>query len=141
MLRVRLSFLALYLFFSHEKIICATEGEKIFSLKIKPLFESKCFACHSQKEGKVKGDLDLTSLENILIGGETSDRILIPGDPSGSLLLSAVKWLDPDYEMPPKENDRLSNKQVKWVHQWIALGAPWPDLRIQKNIWMKKERK
>ena len=141
MFGVRLGLLVLFLFFLHEKIVCATEGDKIFSLKIKPLLESKCFACHSQKEGKVKGDLDLTSLENILIGGETSDRVLIPGDPGGSLLLSAVKWLDPDYEMPPKENDRLSNKQVNWVQQWIALGAPWPDLAIQKKYWAEERAK
>ena len=141
MFGVRLSLLVLFLFFLHEKMVCATEGDKIFSLKIKPLLESKCFACHSQKEGKVKGDLDLTSLENILIGGETSDRVLIPGDPSGSLLLSAVKWLDPDYEMPPKENDRLSNRQVNWVQQWIALGAPWPDLAIQKKYWDEERAK
>ena len=141
MFGVRLGLLILFLFFLHEKIVCATEGDKIFSLKIKPLLESKCFACHSQKEGKVKGDLDLTSLENILIGGETSDRVLIPGDPGESLLLSAVKWLDPDYEMPPKENDRLSNKQVNWVQQWIALGAPWPDLAIQKKYWAEERAK
>ena len=141
MFGVRLGLLVLFLFFLHEKIVCATEGDKIFSLKIKPLLESKCFACHSQKEGKIKGDLDLTSLENILIGGETSDRVLIPGDPGGSLLLSAVKWLDPDYEMPPKENDRLSNKQVNWVQQWIALGAPWPDLAIQKKYWAEERAK
>ena len=141
MFGVRLGLLVLFLFFLHKKIVCATEGDKIFSLKIKPLLESKCFACHSQKEGKVKGDLDLTSLENILIGGETSDRVLIPGDPGGSLLLSAVKWLDPDYEMPPKENDRLSNEQVNWVQQWIALGAPWPDLAIQKKYWAEERAK
>ena len=113
--------------------IYANIGEKIFSLKIKPLLESKCFACHSEKEGKVKGDLDLTSLENILIGGETSDQVLVPGKPEKSLLLTAVKWLNSEYEMPPKENDRLSPKQVEWVNQWIKLGAPWPKSSIQKK--------
>ena len=97
--------------------IYANKGEKLFSLKIKPLLESKCFACHSEKEGKIKGDLDLTSLGNILIGGETSDQVLVPGKPEKSLILTAVKWLDPDYEMPQNENDRLSPHRVEWERQ------------------------
>ena len=36
------------------------EGERLFSLKINALLESKCLACHSAKEGKTKGDLDLS---------------------------------------------------------------------------------
>jgi hypothetical protein len=114
-------------------VIFANKGEKLFSLKIKPLLESKCFACHSEKEGKIKGNLDLTSLKNILIGGETSDQVLVPGKSGKSLLLTAVKWLDPEYEMPPKDNDRLSPQQVEWVRQWIELGAPWPHSSIQKK--------
>ena len=34
MFGVRLGLLVLFLFFLHEKIVCATEGDKIFSLKI-----------------------------------------------------------------------------------------------------------
>ena len=135
---VRLGLLALFLF-SHEKTIWATKGDEIFSLKILPLLESKCFACHSQNEGKVKGDLDLTSLKNILIGGETSDRILVPGQPHKSLLMTAIEWKDEDYEMPPKENDRLTDKQIQWVRKWIELGAPWPEKSIRER-YLKGER-
>ncbi len=136
---IRLSFLVLFAFFLFIEKLSANEGERIFSVRVKPLLESKCFACHSEKEGKVKGDLDLTSLENILTGGETSEQIIIPGNPNQSLLLNAVKWLDPDYEMPPKENDRLTNQQVMWVHRWIELGAPWPEPAIQKK-YLETER-
>jgi hypothetical protein len=118
--------------------IGANEGEKIFSLKIKPLLESKCFACHSQREAKIKGGLDLTSLKSILIGGETSDQILVPGNPQKSLLFTAIQWADPDYEMPPKENDRLSPKQIEWFSQWIKLGAPWPNSEIQKKYLIEE---
>ena len=62
-----------------------------------------CFACHSESKGKIKGDLDLTSRELMLLGGETSDRVLIPGDSKGSLLVQAIEWKDPEYEMPPKK--------------------------------------
>ena len=76
-------------------------GERIFSLKVKPILESKCLACHSEKDGKIKGDLDLSSLDKILLGGETSEKVLVPGKPEKSLLLKAIQWNDPNYEMPP----------------------------------------
>lgn len=117
----------------------ANVGERIFSLKVKPILESKCLACHSEKEGKVKGDLDLSSLDKIILGGETSNQILVPGKPEKSLLLKAIQWKDPEYEMPPKENDRLSPEQIEWVKQWINLGAPWPSLKIQTK-YLNEER-
>ena len=115
------------------------EGERLFSLKIRSLLEAKCFACHSQKAGKTKGDLDLSSLENILFGGETSDRILVPGQPHKSLLMTAIEWKDEDYEMPPKENDRLTDEQIRWVRKWIELGAPWPEKSVRER-YLKEER-
>ncbi|MEK9773412.1 MAG: PSD1 and planctomycete cytochrome C domain-containing protein, partial [Opitutae bacterium] len=108
--------------------------EKLFALKIGPILQEKCLACHSEKEGKLKGDLDLSSREAMLFGGETSEHVLVPGNPSKSLMLTAIEWKDPDYEMPPKENDRLSVEQIEYVRKWIKLGAPWPDEGTQKRI-------
>lgn len=67
----------------------------------------------------------------MLFGGETSDRVLVPYHSEKSLLITAMQWSDPEYEMPPKENDRLSQEQIKWVRKWIELGAPWPDEKTQ----------
>ena len=117
-----------------------TLGEKLFSLKVHNLLESKCFACHSESKGKIKGDLDLTSRELMLLGGETSDRVLIPGDSKGSLLVQAIEWKDPEYEMPPKENDRLTEKEIAIISRWVDLGAPWPDEATQKK-YVTEERK
>ena len=103
------------------------EGERLFSLKINALLESKCLACHSAKEGKTKGDLDLSSRKDMLFGGETSQTVVVPGQPEKSLLMTAIQWKDEDYEMPPKENDRLTEEQIGWMREWIRLSAPWPD--------------
>ncbi len=75
-----------------------SEGEKLFSLKVKPLLKQKCFSCHNDEE--LKGDLVLTSLDDALLGGETSDEVLIPGDAENSLMYISTTWSDPDYEMP-----------------------------------------
>lgn len=102
-----------------------TPGEKLFALQVKPLLKQKCFACHGDEE-RVKGDLDLTSRSEMLFGGETSDQVLAPGDGSASLLYQALTWELDDYEMPPKEADRLTEDQTWLIRDWIDAGAPWP---------------
>ena len=115
------------------------EGERLFSLKVNALLESKCIACHSAKEGKTKGDLDLSTRKDMLFGGETSEKVLVPGHPEKSLIMTAIQWKDEDYEMPPKENDRLTDEQIGWIRRWIKHGAPWPDQATRKR-YLQEER-
>jgi mono/diheme cytochrome c family protein len=104
-----------------------TEGERLFALHVKEILSEKCVACHSSDEDKkLKGGLELTSREKVLAGGD-SGEVLVPGDAAGSLLYIATTWEDEDYEMPPKEADRLSDDQQWKVRDWINAGAPWPD--------------
>jgi hypothetical protein len=117
------------------------EGERVFSLKINALLESKCLACHSAKEGKTKGDLDLSTRKDMLFGGETSEKVLVPGHPEKSLIMTAIQWKEEDYEMPPKENDRLTDEQIGWIRRWIKLGAPWPDQATQKRYLLEERSK
>ena len=37
----------------------------------------------------------------------------------------ATTWTDEDYEMPPKEADRLTEEQTWLIRDWIDAGAPW----------------
>ena len=41
--------------------------------------------------------------------------------------------------MPPKENDRLTEKEIAII-RWVDLGAPWPDEATQKK-YVTEERK
>ena len=49
------------------------EGERLFSLKVKQIFSSKCFACHGEDPKKIKGEFDLTTREGLLKGGESEE--------------------------------------------------------------------
>ena len=118
-----------------------SRGDQLFTLKISPLLQEKCLACHSGKEGKLKGDLDLSSLDGMLFGGETSEKVLVPKKPDESLLLTAIEWKDPDYEMPPKENDKLTEKQIQYFREWIELGSPWPSQKVQDQIKIEERKK
>ncbi len=81
---------------------------------IEPLLKAKCVACHGPD--KQEGGLRLESLQAALKGGE-SGPVLVPGDAAGSLLVKAVRFDDPDLQMPPR--DRLAAKEVEALTQWV----------------------
>ncbi len=111
-----------------------TNLDRQFALKVFPLLKEKCFACHGDDPEKIKGELNLTSKEGMLNGGEYSDQVLVPGNAQKSDLYLSVTWKDPDLEMPPKENDRLTEEQILLIKDWIDSGARWPDESTQKAI-------
>jgi len=115
-----------------EKI---TAADRLFTLKVKPLLSEKCNGCHGDDAEKIKGEFNMLSREHLLAGGETFGKdVLVPGDAAQSFLIDTIKWSDPDFEMPPKENDRLTKEQIALVEQWIDAGAPWPGEAIQLAI-------
>ncbi|MDA8876276.1 hypothetical protein N9H94_02475, partial [Akkermansiaceae bacterium] len=73
--------------------------------------------------------------------GESIDDLLIPGDASKSFLMTVIKWEDDEYEMPPKENDRLDEEQIAHIETWINNGAPWPSDDVQKEIRLAERTK
>ncbi|MEO0445169.1 MAG: PSD1 and planctomycete cytochrome C domain-containing protein [Verrucomicrobiota bacterium] len=105
-----------------------TEGEKLFALHVKPLFAEKCAACHGDDPGKIKGGFDMRSREAMLLGGDFfGEEVLMPGKGEESFLYLVSTRGEEDYEMPPKESDKLTEEQLWWIRDWINEGAPWPD--------------
>jgi len=105
-----------------------SEGEKLFALKVKPLFAEKCLACHGDEPEKIKGDFDMRTRESMLRGGDTfGHEVLQPGKGEESFLYILTTRSEVDFEMPPKEADQLTEEQTWWVRDWITAGAPWPD--------------
>ncbi len=98
-----------------------------FEKKIRPVLTEKCYSCHSLEAEKVKAELLLDSQEGVLRGGE-SGAILVKGEPEKSRLIRAIRYTDPDLQMPPKE--QLSAEQIHDFEEWVKMGAP--DPRPQK---------
>lgn len=119
-----------------------TDAEALFVLKVKPLLNSRCVVCHG-KDGKIKGGLDLQTRDTMLKGGDSDLKSLVPGKPEESLIYIAATWANSDYEMPPKENDRLNEEDLTYLKQWIAAGAPWSEKSDSDfeghNKWGAKE--
>ena len=109
------------------------EGERLFSLKVRRVLSSKCFACHGEEPKEIKGEFDLTTREGLLKGGESGEPSMVPGKPLASpLYLATTRAHDEDWPaMPPKENDKLSMVQQALLKRWIELGAPWPNAEVQ----------
>ncbi|RMG19082.1 MAG: DUF1549 domain-containing protein [Bacteroidetes bacterium] len=111
----------------NEMGLQGVDAEKLFVHEVYPLLESKCFACHGNDPEEIEAAFDLRSREGMLGGGESGQAALLPGKPKRSPLYVAASWEDPDFQMPPKENDRLTARQLSMLEYWIAQGAPWPD--------------
>jgi hypothetical protein len=102
----------------------ASDNGELFENKIRPLFADNCYTCHSEKAEKLKGGLRLDTPEMVLKGG-SSGPVIIPGNPNASLLIKAVRYIDPDLQMPPK-NKKLPPEQVAILESWVKAGAPMP---------------
>lgn len=90
--------------------------ELAFDRQIAPLLAQRCLNCHSGDE--TKGNLDLSSREKAMAGGE-SGPVIVPGNADESLLWQHVE----SDEMPPKKP--LAAEDKVRIRAWIAGGAVW----------------
>lgn len=97
----------------------------LFEIHVRPILTQHCIKCHG--ETKQEGGLQLTTLEQLLEGGDSGPAIVV-GDPEESLLIEALRY--ESFEMPPEEP--LEDERIAGLENWIAAGAPWPaDVTIQ----------
>ncbi len=112
--------------FAAEQGPPSPEGIAFFEQKIRPVLADSCYKCHSvaaKAQGKLKGGLFLDTREGVLAGGDTGPSV-VPGKPDASLLVKAVRWSDPDVEMPPKH--KLPEPVIADFAKWVAIGVPDP---------------
>lgn len=113
-------------------------NERDFTLKVLPLLKDKCLGCHGGDASDIKGEFSVLSREDLLRGGESGEPSIVPGHPEQSIFVDAISW--DGLEMPPKENDRLSDEQIAVVRRWIAGGAAWPDEPTQERYRAAAQR-
>jgi len=97
---------------------------QFFESKIRPILANNCYKCHSSQAEKIKGGLLLDSRDGLLKGGESGPAI-VPGDPEQSRFIKAIRYADPDLQMPPK-GKRLSDAEIEDLTLWVKMGAPDP---------------
>ncbi|MGZ8940396.1 MAG: PSD1 and planctomycete cytochrome C domain-containing protein, partial [Limisphaerales bacterium] len=112
---------------------------EFFENKIRPVLAESCYNCHSQKAEKVKGGLFLDTKDGVLLGGDNGPAI-VPGDPEKSRLIKAVRYNDPNLQMPPKDK-KLSSEQIADLETWIKMGAPDPRTGVNQTLAAREDLK
>lgn len=87
-----------------------------FQNTILPLLVSNCAMGGCHDAGSHKDGLVLTSYQGIL-------RIVQPGSPGSSKLVSVVTTTDKGDIMPPPPRSPLTIVQTDWIKKWISQGA------------------
>lgn len=92
-----------------------------FKKDVMPILKSECYKCHSEAEGKEKGDIVFDNLERF--GKEIgAGKTVSPGDSKGSKLMETlVSAVDDDGHMPPKKS--LGKRDIEKIQEWIDGGA------------------
>src|SRR6202050_252904 len=92
-------------------------GADLFESKIRPVLSGKCYACHASTLAAPMAGLTLDNNAGLA-------RVVTAGKPEQSRILQAIRYTDPDLQMPP--TGKLPDSVIADFEQWIAAGAPDP---------------
>jgi hypothetical protein len=112
-----------------------------FDSKVLPILQKRCFECHSHGT-KIKGGLALDSRSGWEEGGDNGPAIK-PGQLEASLLIKAIRYIDSEFEMPPK--GKLPASEITLLEAWVKSGAHDPRTagaaKAKKGIDLAEGRK
>ena len=97
-----------------------------FSREVAPLLERRCGGCHGADLQEAGLRLDLR--EGLEVGGRSGPP-LAPSSSAESLIVQAIRRVDPDLAMPPDEP--LAAAEIDLIVRWIDAGAPHPAGSLQ----------
>jgi hypothetical protein len=94
-----------------------TDKTDFFETKIRPTLLARCGSCHGDKVQM--GGKQFTSREGVHVSG-----VIVPGDPSASSLIQAVRY-EGKIKMPPTA--KLPEAEIENLVRWVSEGAIWPE--------------
>jgi mono/diheme cytochrome c family protein len=96
-------------------------ADSFFALRVAPVFETHCSACHGER--RQKGGLRLDGFDAAMRGGKHGP-VLHAGNADGSELLKRILLPQTDPKaMPPQGKEPLSADDISLVRLWIAGSA------------------
>jgi uncharacterized membrane protein len=97
------------------------ENASLYAEVIQPILNKNCKSCHNPRNQK--GELDLTTLAELMKGGEEG-LVLTPGDAEHSALFARLILPKEDEKhMPPTEKPQPSKEEIALIESWIKSGA------------------
>ncbi|MCA9078138.1 MAG: DUF1549 domain-containing protein [Planctomycetaceae bacterium] len=95
-------------------------AEVDFVHDVVPILRKHCVECHGG--AKAEGGLSLNS-RGLLLEAD----VIATGKADASRLIELVKSNDPEEQMPPKDRDRLTEKEIDTLSLWINEEIAWED--------------
>jgi len=99
---------------------------EFFEKRVRPLLIQRCGECHSAAKAEENGNLAVDPPDGLHAGGTRGPAVL-PGKPDESLLIRAVRYGDPQLQMPPE--GKLSAAEIETLSEWIRKGAAVPKVQ------------
>ncbi len=97
-------------------------GHVDFNAEIRPILNENCVACHGGV--KTSADLNLQFRDLALIGGESGEPAIVPGNAGASAMVRMISHTVAEERMP-KDGAPLSEDQIDLIRRWINQGAEW----------------
>jgi len=123
--------------FEKEISIVSYDSIHVFNQVISPILDSKCVKCHNT--GKSKGNLMLTSIDKILMGGEKGQIIKSNSSVDSRLYTYLNLPIDDEMHMPPDGNSQLNDNEKELIKLWIDEGADFYNFRKMNDDNFSKE--
>jgi WD40 repeat protein len=102
-----------------------------YSKDIEPIFESKCFVCHSGSI--IEAKFDMSTYAGVMKGGKRGAAVVAGKSAESNIFLFCSRQKKPI--MPPKSEDPLSSQELSLLKLWIDEGAKAPTMmRVKKKI-------
>lgn len=98
-------------------------AEELYTKQIRPVLQSRCFACHGVL--KQEANLRVDSVGLMQSGGD-SGSVLTSTQDAPAILLQRIAATTDDQRMPP-EGEPLKAEQIESIKQWLAAGSPRPE--------------
>lgn len=100
-----------------EVVIEDIQKAKVYDDIVHPMLKSKCVSCHNPS--KLKGELLMTTYENLMKGGENGVIISLE-DPESSELIRRIHLpMNDKKHMPPKGKRQLDDDDLDLLQWWI----------------------
>ena len=102
-----------------------------YSKDIEPIFENKCFVCHSGSI--VEAKFDMSTYAGVMKGGKRGVAVVPGKSAESNLFMFCSRQKKPI--MPPKSEEPLTSQELSLLKLWVEEGAKMPTMaRAKKKI-------
>lgn len=106
---------------SQPQFTANVEDAILYQDVIAPILKAKCNSCHNPS--KLKGELDMSSPEMIMKGGENGFVINLDKLSESPMIMRAHLPMSDDKHMPPEGKKQLTGDELQLLEWWITSGA------------------